>query len=56
MTFSGVLTSVGGGDPPLASYLTGDSNERFEFKKNYKRIKIFQLVRKFLSCFNSNFF
>ena len=33
MTFSGVPTLVGGGDPSLASYLEGSSNERFEFQK-----------------------
>ena len=33
MTFSGVPTWVGGGNLPVASYLEGDSNERFEFLK-----------------------
>ena len=44
------------GDPPLASYLKGDANERFEFLKNYKRIEILQLIRNFLNSFNAKFF
>ena len=31
MAFSGASTRVGGGDPPFASNLKGDSNKRFKF-------------------------
>ena len=33
VAFSGLPTCVMGGDPPLASYSKGDSNERFEIVK-----------------------
>ena len=36
MAFSGVSTRFGGGDPPLASYLKGNSNERFKFLKKFE--------------------